>query len=100
MDDVLSAALEGHGVPRDQLQSRLKLFKDRCDISELKDCLDDDSKLWSRTKTLANDGRVRLVTAAELNEWKKKNNGGVKPNSKPPSQAANRPARAWQSPGG
>ncbi|CAK9106572.1 Uncharacterized protein SCF082_LOCUS49633 [Durusdinium trenchii] len=92
MDDVLSAALEGHGVPRDQLQSRLKLFKDRCDISELKDCLDDDSKLWSRTKTLANDGRVRLVTAAELNEWKKKNNGGVKPNSKPPSQAANRPA--------
>ena len=40
-----------------------------------------------------NDGRVRLVTAAELNEWKKKNNGGVKPNSKPPSQAANRPAK-------
>ena len=93
LDDALSAALEGHGVPRDQLQSRLKLFKDRCDIGDLKDCLDDDSKLWSRMKSLANDGRVRLVTAAELNEWKKKNNGGVKPNSKPPSQAANRPAK-------
>ena len=26
MDDVLSAALEGHGVPRDQLQSRLCLL--------------------------------------------------------------------------
>ena len=62
-------------------------------MNELKDVLGDESKLWSKMKSLANDGKVRLVTAQELSEWKKKLNGGIKPNGKPPSLAANRPPK-------
>ena len=87
MDETLTSVLLDHGVPKEAVQARVRIIKDKCNPESLKDALQDADKLWPRLKEVANDARVRLVTSQELADWKKASA------QKPPPSVNNRPTK-------
>ena len=87
LDEALTSALLDHGVPKEAVQARVRIIKDKCNPESLKDALQDADKFWPRLKEVANDARVRLVTSQELADWKKTSA------QKPPASVNNRPTK-------
>eukprot|EP00438_Fugacium_kawagutii_P000468 Skav217121 [mRNA] locus=scaffold783:248990:253129:+ [translate_table: standard] len=74
-DDVhekLGKILKARGVPDEILEERVKLIMSKLSIPELRTTLaKDDPTAWADLKVLATNGKVRLITAAELKTFQK-----------------------------
>ena len=89
----LTKQLVTRGVPKDNVNERVKQIMDEIPVDQLKDLSrDDDNTFWQGLKKIATEHRVRLITNGEL-KLHQKEQRAKKPEQASTSSAKSKPTK-------